>query len=265
MKKNRLDLLLTELNLVETRSLAQRLIMAGHVRVDDQIVFKPATMVASDATITIDQGKKFVSRGGEKLEAALEEFRLKDLDKKICADVGASTGGFTDCLLSHGAKKVYAIDVGQGILHWKLRRDPRVVSFEKTNVRHLKMLPEKVDVITIDVSFISLTKVTPVVVNWLKNESGIVVALIKPQFEAGRTEAARGKGVIRDTLVHSQILNRVLDQLAAEQFEIRGLMKSPLLGPKGNMEFLVYLGYPGVNTMNIVSSVHEILYNEENE
>src|SRR5919109_5378508 len=193
MAKMRLDVLLVERGLAESRAKAQAMIMAGQVRVADQVVLKPATAVSADSVLTVDPGPRFVSRGGEKLEAALEAFHL-DITGQVCADVGASTGGFTDCLLQHGAAKVYAIDVGKGILHWKLRNDPRVVVMEETNARYVEFLPEPVSLVTVDASFISLKILLPVIRGWLspspltplpQGEENIV-ALIKPQFEAGK-------------------------------------------------------------------------------
>lgn len=243
MPKNRLDIVLVERGLVESRSLAQRLVMAGQVRVAGQVVFKPADKVEERAEIVIDQGPRFVSRGGEKLEAALEAFGLVDLQGWICADVGASTGGFTDCILQHGAQQVYAIDVGYGILHWKIRQDQRVTVMERTNARHVVKIPLPPQLVTVDASFISLKILLPVVSGWFA-ENGQVVALIKPQFEAGRQDAARGDGVIRDPLVHQKVLREVLQYANEAGYEIRGLIQSPLFGPKGNTEFLVWLGYP---------------------
>ncbi len=247
-KKTRVDLLLVERGLAESRSQAQRFVMAGQVRADGQVVAKPAVKVSTGAQLTLDMGARFVSRGGEKLLAAIEAFDLK-VEGRVCADVGASTGGFTDCLLQHGATRVYAIDVGKGILHWKLRNDPRVVVMEETNARYLERLPEAVDFVTIDASFISLKILLPVVKDWglppppaLTGEyGGDVIALIKPQFEAGRKEAARGKGVIRDPEVHRQVLLDVLARAVDEEYVIKGIKRSPVLGPKGNVEFLAWL------------------------
>ena len=250
MPKNRLDIVLVERGLVESRSLAQRLVMAGQVRVAGQVVFKPADKVEEQAEIVIDHGPRFVSRGGEKLEAALTAFGLVELTNWICADVGASTGGFTDCLLQHGAAQVYAIDVGYGILHWKIRQDPRVTVMERTNARHVLQLPNPPQLVTMDASFISLKILLPVVRGWFAAD-GQVVALIKPQFEAGRQDAARGEGVIRDPLVHQKVLQEVLEKAVSEGFEVKGLIRSPLTGPKGNTEFLVWLGYPGKTTLSI--------------
>src|SRR5512138_2677440 len=184
MPKTRLDLLLVERGLAESRAKAQALIMAGEVRVDGEVALKPATSVDTAARLEVEQGPRFVSRGGEKLDAALEAFGIPVLDR-ICADVGASTGGFTDCLLQRGAARVYAIDVGKGILHWRLRNDPRVVVMEKTNARFVEGLPEPVSLVTVDASFISLKILLPVIKGWLV-PGGDVLALVKPQFEAGR-------------------------------------------------------------------------------
>jgi 23S rRNA (cytidine1920-2'-O)/16S rRNA (cytidine1409-2'-O)-methyltransferase len=200
--------------------------------------------VEPDALLEVDQGPPFVSRGGEKLEAALASFYVS-IEGATCADVGASTGGFTDCLLQNGAKRVYAIDVGHGILHWKIRQDPRVVVMERTNARNVERLPKPVDLVTIDASFISLKILLPVVKNWFSASGGQVVALIKPQFEAGRAEVSRGSGVIRDPAVHRRVLRDLLNFVQEEGFSILGLIRSPLLGPKGNIEFLAHLKFPG--------------------
>jgi 23S rRNA (cytidine1920-2'-O)/16S rRNA (cytidine1409-2'-O)-methyltransferase len=248
MKKNRLDIRMVDLGLVESRTLGQRLVMAGQVRVNGNLAMKASDPVGEEDVITVDQGPRYVSRGGEKLEAALEAFFLSDLNGMICADLGSSTGGFTDCLLQHSAVKVYAVDVGQGILHWKLRNDPRVVVMEETNARSLVNLPEKMDLITVDVSFISATVILPVIQKLLRPVSGKAVILVKPQFEAGREEAARGKGVIRDPKIHRQVLQKVLQAAQEAGFWVRGLIVSPLLGPKGNREFLMLVGLEGDGT-----------------
>jgi 23S rRNA (cytidine1920-2'-O)/16S rRNA (cytidine1409-2'-O)-methyltransferase len=252
--KIRVDVLLVERGLAESRNQAQRLVMAGQVRADGQVVTKPSATLPTGVSLTIDQGPPFVSRGGEKLRAALQAFSV-DPTGKVCADVGASTGGFTDCLLQNGAAKVYAIDVGQGILHWKLRTDPRVVVMEGYNARYLGQLPEVVDLATIDASFISLKLLLPVIRDWFHPGSipggegeGVLIALVKPQFEAGRSETARGDGVIRDPAIHRQVLQEVLSFAQAQGYDIRGLLRSPLLGPKGNVEFLVWMGYPAHQT-----------------
>lgn len=244
MEKQRLDVLLVERRLVESRSLAQRLIMAGKVRVNGEMALKASERVPVDVNLLLTDEQKFVSRGGEKIEAAIEGFSVR-VEGKTCADVGASTGGFTDCLLQHGAEKVYAIDVGYGILHWKLRNDSRVIVMERTNARYLPSLPEPVSLVTIDASFISLKVLLPVIANWYSGRQGQLLTLIKPQFEAGREIVSRGEGVVRDEAVHLQVLRDVLN--AAQRFDFRaeGLIQSPLLGPKGNREFLAFFQYPG--------------------
>ena len=248
----RLDLLIVERGLAESRSLAQRLVMAGQVRVNGEIELKPSTNVPPDASLEIDRGARFVSRGGEKLQAALDAFPIT-IQQQICADVGASTGGFTDCLLQNGARRVFAIDVGKGILHWKLRQHPRVVVMEGFNARYIERLPEPVSLATIDASFISLKLLLPVIRKWLHSQLDLlesdflqtgnsgVVALVKPQFEAGRSEAARGQGVVRDPQIHRRVLLDVISFAAQIGFQIQGLIRSPLLGPKGNVEFLAWL------------------------
>lgn len=253
-EKVRLDVLLAQRGLAESRSLAQKLIMAGEVRVDGQVVTDPGRKLSEEASIEVEQGPKFVSRGGEKLEPALLAFGLEHLGGRVCADVGASTGGFTDCLLQHGAGKVYAIDVGYGILHWKLRSDARVVVMERTNARYLDRLPEPPALVTVDASFISLRILLPVVRAWFGGDGGRVIALIKPQFEAGKEEVDRGEGVIHDPRVHRRVLEDVLSFAQAEGFAVRGLVKSSLKGPKGNTEFLVDLIYPSQSGIQAVDS-----------
>lgn len=262
VSKIRLDQLLVERKLLASRSLAQRMVMAGQVRVDDQVAIKPGTKVAADAAIVINAGPRYVSRGGEKLKAALDELVI-EVENLTCADVGASTGGFTDCLLQHGAKKVYAIDVGKGILHWKLRHDARVVVMEKTNARYVHKLPEPVDLVTIDVSFISLKVLLPVVKGWLRQEDGQVIVLIKPQFEAGREAASKGKGVIRDPEVHKLVLENVLSFAQKEGFAVSGLVRSPLVGPKGNVEFIANLVHFGKTTFALKNLIDQMFNNEE--
>ncbi len=241
MGKTRLDIFLAEHGLAESRSAAQRLVMAGSVRVNDQVVYKPADSIDVHDKVTIDNPPMFVSRGGEKLLGALKEFNLLNLAGLTCVDVGASTGGFTDCLLHHGAKKVYAVDVGHGILHWKLRQDPRVVVMEKTNARFIKGFPEEINLVTIDASFISLRTLLPNIKSWLTDSKSMVIALIKPQFEAGRQDAAKGEGVIRDTSIHKRILTEIIGFATKTEFQVGGLVRSPLIGPKGNIEFLILL------------------------
>jgi 23S rRNA (cytidine1920-2'-O)/16S rRNA (cytidine1409-2'-O)-methyltransferase len=256
MSKIRLDLLLVERGMAESRAAAQRLIMAGQVRVKGQVSLKPSILVTADSVLTIDQGPKYVSRGGEKLAKALEQFGI-DVNGLVCADVGASTGGFTDCLLQHGARQVYAIDVGSGILHWKLRQDRRVIVMEDTNARFIEKLPSAIDLVTVDASFISLKILLPVVQGWLKSDdntpAGQVIALIKPQFEAGRQEVARGQGVIRDPVIHQRVLLDILAFAQSIGYSVCGLTRSPILGPKGNAEFLTWLSYPGQANADLVS------------
>jgi 23S rRNA (cytidine1920-2'-O)/16S rRNA (cytidine1409-2'-O)-methyltransferase len=243
MAKMRLDILLVERGLAESRSQAQRLVMAGQVRVNGQVVDTPAAAVLDTVDLHIDRGPRYVSRGGEKLESALQNFEI-DVSGLVCADVGASTGGFSDCLLQNGAVRVYAIDVGQGILDWRLRQDERVVVMEGVNARHLDQMPEPVDFVTIDASFISLKILFPVVIKWFGEKGGRVIALIKPQFEAGRSQVSKGKGVVRDPVVHRQVVLDVLSAAQKEGFDVLGLTRSPLLGPKGNTEFLALLQFP---------------------
>ncbi len=269
MPKVRLDVLLVERGLAESRAKAQALIMAGQVRVAGQTALKPASAISPDSVLTVDSGPRFVSRGGEKLDAALETFAF-DVRGLICADVGSSTGGFTDCLLQRGAAKVYAIDVGKGILHWKLRNDPRVVVMEETNARFVEALPEQVSLVTVDASFISLRILLPVVKKWLpsppsplpmgegRRGEGNIIALIKPQFEAGKKDVSRGDGVIRDPEIHRQVLIDVLTYAQGDSFAIQGLIKSPLLGPKGNAEFLVWLDF-GSTTESVGQLVENVL------
>jgi 23S rRNA (cytidine1920-2'-O)/16S rRNA (cytidine1409-2'-O)-methyltransferase len=238
VQKMRLDVLLVERGLAESRNQAQRLIMAGKVRLGDSVLDKPGTRVPLDAEIIVKEKPPFVSRGGLKLEAALIAFDVP-LAGAVAADVGASTGGFTDCLLQRGVARVYAIDVGHGQLAWKLRTDPRVVVVERTNARYLTALPEPVDLATVDVSFISLRLILPAVVGWLKPD-GHVIPLIKPQFEAEPHQVGKG-GVIRDEAVHRQALRSVLDWAAGRGLYLQGLIRSPITGPAGNVEFLAHL------------------------
>lgn len=259
MTKERLDIRLVELGLVESRNLAQRMVMAGSVRVDGQMVLKPSQMVNPEAKLELVEKQKFVSRGGEKLEAALTAFGLTELQGYSCADIGASTGGFTDCLLQHGADTVISVDSGHGDFHWKLRTDPRVTLMEHTNARNLVTLPAPVQLICVDVSFISLRILFPVIKTWLQPASGQLVTLIKPQFEAGREEADRGKGVIRDPAIHSRVLTDVLNSAQSEGFGVNGLILSPLEGPKGNREFLAGFSLPGEPRNDLPSLIAKAL------
>ncbi len=246
----RLDVLMEELGLAESRSSAQRIIMAGQARVNGQVILKVAAKVNRNDLIEVDKPPQFVSRGGEKLLGALETFDMLHLNGLICADIGSSTGGFTDCLLQHGAAKVFAVDVGYGVMHWKLRNHPQVVVMERTNARYIEHFEVPVQLVTIDASFISLRTLLPSIKKWLEEAGGQVIALIKPQFEAGRKDAAKGEGVIRDVLIHRRILEQVLSFAVQEGFEIKGLIQSPLTGPKGNIEFLTLLNYPATSLSN---------------
>jgi 23S rRNA (cytidine1920-2'-O)/16S rRNA (cytidine1409-2'-O)-methyltransferase len=238
----RLDQALVEQGLCESREKAKRLILAGQVRVNGHPAKKPSDNVRAGDQLALDAPEKFVSRGGHKLEHALEHFQL-DVDGLIAIDIGASTGGFTDCLLQRGAKKVFAVDVGQGQLAWKLRKDPRVVVMEKTNARFLKPehFPAPADLIVADCSFISLTKILPSAAPLLQ-PGGKIVALIKPQFEAGKEEVDKGRGVITDTAIHERVLAELRDFVSGQAGLCwRGVVESPLLGPAGNKEFLALI------------------------
>lgn len=245
MAKVRLDILITEKGYVTGRDKAKALIMEGKVFVNGVKIEKAGEQVDEDSSIEVKApALKFVSRGGLKLEKALASFPI-DLGGKICMDIGASTGGFTDCMLQSGAKKVYAVDVGYGQLAWKLRNDERVVNLERTNIRYLteNEVPEKVDFISVDVSFISLSLVLPVVRKFL-SESGSAVCLIKPQFEAGREKVGK-KGVVRDIKVHNEVIKKVLLLAEENGFTVGGLDFSPVKGPEGNIEYLIYLKLGG--------------------
>ncbi len=236
--KRRIDSLLVSEGLVASRAKAQALIMAGEVTVDGRLVTKPGTLIEEGAAIVISEPPPFVSRGGIKLDHALDEFRL-DVRGKVAADIGASTGGFTDCLLKRGASRVYAIDVGYGQLDYRLRQDRRVVVMERVNARYPISLPEKVDLATIDLSFISVTKVIPSVAQILK-EDGYLVVLVKPQFESRKGEVGKG-GIIKDPQLHAAILGRFIVWVVDNGFRLKGLIVSPILGTEGNKEFFVLL------------------------
>lgn len=236
-RKERLDLLLVERGLADSRQQAQRLILAGEVTVDGQPMDKPGTRVPVVARLAVVGSLPYVSRGGLKLAAALDAFGL-DVNGWIVADVGASTGGFTDCLVQRGAARVYAVDVGYGQLAWKLQQDPRVVVMDRTNARYLERLPEAVDLVTVDVSFISLRLILPTVSGWLR-PGGRIVALIKPQFEAGRGQVGKG-GVVRDPAVHRAILEGLVSWADLQGWGLLGLIRSPVTGPAGNVEFLAH-------------------------
>lgn len=242
MKTERADSLLVSRGLCESRELAKRLILAGEVRVGDRILDKPSAKLAPDADISIKEKPRFVGRGGLKLEAALDFFHI-DPTGWICIDVGASTGGFTDCLLQRGATRVHAVDVGTNQLVWKLRNDPRVVVKEQFNARHMvpEDIGEKVRLAVMDLSFISLTKVLPAVFSVLDDE-GAVICLIKPQFELRREDISKG-GIVRDAQLHQQAIDKIrgfVDQTCG--FDWLGVMASPITGTDGNQEFLAWIG-----------------------
>ncbi len=261
--KQRLDILLTEKNLFDSRVRAKAMIMAGKILVNGQKVDKAGTLIPIDAEIRIlGEDLPFVSRGGLKLQKALDVFKIV-LSGKIAADVGASTGGFTDCMLQHGAKKVYAIDVGYGQLAWKLRSNVRVVNMERTNIRNVTRqdILDELDFVSIDVAFISLEKVLPVVFDLLK-DSGEVVALIKPQFEAGREHVGK-RGVVRDKNIHAAVIERVLNFATGLGFGVHGLDFSPVKGPEGNIEYLAHLAKTSsaayAEILSVVNLAHEEL------
>ena len=236
--KERLDNLLVERGLVSTRSRAKAFVMAGEVLVNGQRVDKPGTKIAREAKIQLIAPMPYVSRGGYKLAGALDLFQI-DVSGKVCADVGACTGGFTDVLLQRGAARVYAIDVGYGQLDWKLRQDQRVIVMERTNVRYLEELTETAEFASIDVSFISLKLVLPAVKKWLA-PGGDIVALIKPQFEAGPKQVGKG-GIVQDSTVHRQVLEEILTWTSENDLAPQALILSPIKGSDGNREFLVHL------------------------
>ena len=246
--KQRLDVALVERGLMESRQKAQATIMSGLVYVNGQRSDKPGAAVALDAVIEVRGNPlRYVSRGGLKLEKAMASFPIS-LKGAVCADIGASTGGFTDCMLQNGADKVYAVDVGYGQLAWKLRSDERVVCLERTNARYLsrEQIPEALDFASVDVSFISLKLILPPLRALLK-ESGEAVCLVKPQFEAGREKVGK-KGVVRDAAIHREVLEQFLVHAAESGFSVRGLTWSPIRGPEGNIEYLGYLSCGGDST-----------------
>ena len=266
--KERLDVLLVKKNLAESREKAKAVIMAGIVYVDDQKEDKAGSMFEETAKIEVSGSTlKYVSRGGLKLEKAMTHFGVT-LDQKICMDVGASTGGFTDCMLQNGAVKVYSVDVGHGQLAWKLRNDPRVVCMEKTNIRYVtpEEIPDKIQFVSIDVSFISLTKVLGPV-KALMEPDGQVVCLIKPQFEAGREKVGK-KGVVRERSVHLEVIRMVAAFAGSIGFEALHLEFSPIKGPEGNIEYLLHLRNDArgnvyenssIDAEEIVNQAHETL------
>lgn len=258
MAKQRLDVLLVARGLAESREQAQRLIMAGEVLVNEEVNDKPGKSVPTDATLRVRAALPFVSRGGVKLAAALDTFEIQVADL-VAVDVGASTGGFTDCLLQRGVAQVYAIDVGYGQLAWKLRADARVVNLERTNIRYLANLPNGAlaDLAVIDASFISLALVLPATLNLLTPQAQ-VVALIKPQFEAGKEQVGKG-GVVRDVKVHRRVLEESVALAHQCGLTVAGLIVSPLLGPAGNVEFLMWLQRDGSPALQIERAIQDAL------
>jgi 23S rRNA (cytidine1920-2'-O)/16S rRNA (cytidine1409-2'-O)-methyltransferase len=254
-ERQRLDEALVTRGLTENRSRARALIMAADVLVNGVTVTRAGVTVQSGDDVTIKAPPKYVSRGGEKLDRALSEFRI-EVRELVAADFGASTGGFTDCLLQHGAARVYAIDVGYGQLATRLRSDPRVIVIDRTNVRHLESLPERVDLVTIDVSFIGLGLVLPAARNIL-NDNGRIVALVKPQFEAGRADVGRG-GVVRELVTHRRVLQNFFRTADESGLAILGLTASPLRGPAGNIEFLAVLA-PGGSSVPMNDAIERAL------
>lgn len=239
-QKLRLDRLLVERGIVESRERGQAMILAGQVLVNGQKVEKAGALVPEDADIRIlGQPMPYVSRGGLKLEAALREFKIT-VTGRTAIDVGASTGGFTDCLLQHGCRKVYAVDVGYGQLAWKLRQDPRVISIERTNIREINpaLIPELLDIAVIDASFISLEKVIPPVLPFLARD-GEIIALIKPQFEVGKGQVGKG-GIVRDETARKAVVERIVEFVREQGLEVKGVIPSPITGQDGNVEFLIY-------------------------
>lgn len=264
--KKRLDAAVFEQGFCESREKAKTLIMAGVVYVNNQKADKPGMNVKDDDTIEVRSNPlKYVSRGGLKLEKAMQSFDLQ-LDGFICADIGASTGGFTDCMLQNGATKVYAIDVGYGQLAWKLRTDERVVNMERTNFRYVthEQIPEELDFCSVDVSFISLSIIVPVMRNIMK-DGGKAVCLIKPQFEAGKDKVGK-KGVVRDKSVHVEVVENTVNMMLNNNMRVLGLDFSPVKGPEGNIEYLVYIektdtpeDVSGVSAKDVVEMSHKEL------
>lgn len=258
VSKARLDRLLMEKMGLGSRSKAAAQIMAGEVTVDGRLVDKPGSMVRSDAEITLKAKPRYVGRGGIKLEGALDAFDV-NVDKKVCADVGASTGGFTDCLLQHGAARVYAIDVGRGILDYSLRVDDRVRPLEGTNARHLESLPERPSLVVIDVSFISIRLILPAVTRWVSGDADII-ALVKPQFEVGKGEVGKG-GIVRDATLRQRALRDIVIFAESLGMVSADVIRSPITGAKGNVEYFLWLRLSGAGdssarALNKIDALH---------
>lgn len=260
--KKRLDVLVYERGLAPSREMAQRYILAGEITVNGSLSTKSGMKVPIDSEITLKEQARFVSRGGLKLDGAFNHFSIA-AEGKICADLGASTGGFTDCLLQRGASKVYAIDVGYGQLADKLRKDSRVINLERTNARYLEKLDEAVSLVVIDASFISLKLLLPVVLGWL-TPAADVIPLIKPQFEAGKKDVGKG-GIIKDTEVHRRVLHDVLSQIQQIGYTIRDLTLSDITGSKGNIEFLAWLtNTPTDSPTDLSTLINTVLLSDQN-
>lgn len=257
-EKQRLDIVLHQRGLAPSREKARAMIMAGEIQVEGRVVDKPGTRVDSEIELTVKAKPRFVSRGGDKLEAALKAFPITVTDR-ICADVGASTGGFTDCLLQYSAARVYAIDVGYGQLDYTLRVNPRVIPIERTNARYLQQLDEPVSLCVVDASFISLKLLLPAICGWFTPQADLIT-LIKPQFEAGRKDVGKG-GVVKNSAVHGRVLHEILSYAPTIQLTPRGLIQSPLKGPAGNTEFLAWFswGQPVDDAINVDTLVQEVI------
>ena len=263
-EKARIDVLMVEKGLAESREKAKSILMSGNVYIGEVKFDKPGMAVPVDSEITVRQRDPYVSRGGHKLEKAMQCFSL-NLNEKICMDVGASTGGFTDCMLQNGAAKVYAVDVGYGQLAWKLRTDDRVVNLERTNIRYLDpaLIIDELDFVSIDVAFISLKLVLPVLKELL-NDGKEIVALIKPQFEAGREKVGK-KGVVRDLSVHKEVCHMIADFALEAGFSVTGFDFSPIKGPEGNIEYLIHLVKGEAQEMYDLSAMDSVVEKSHTE
>lgn len=261
VEKERLDVILVKRGFLKSRESARGAIMAGHVFVNGQKEEKCGAKFSADCSIEVrEKQNPYVSRGGLKLHKGIYEFGI-DLKDKVCMDIGASTGGFTDCMLKHGASKVYAVDVGYGQLAWELRQDSRVVCMERTNIRYLTpdQISERVEFVSVDVSFISLKKVLPSAM-MLSVDDACMLCLIKPQFEAGRDKVGK-KGVVRDSSVHKEVVRDIVEFAVANHFGVLGLDFSPIKGPEGNIEYLMYIKKNSDSICDVVALVEEVVNN----